>query len=212
MAFGGILRQSTAVDVLIGPFLDDTNGKDAKTLLTIEDEHVLLSKNGQALTAKTDANNAAHDALGNYNCPLGTTDTNTCGQLALTVHMAGALPVRFNFQIVEESIYDAVYATNATLSTNVGAIITTLGAVVTAAATGDPSADKTIISYVKQLVNILIGSSGIAAFPAEAAPANAVSLAEVIRAIHADVTGLNGADMRGTDGAALASAYTVGRR
>jgi len=67
-----------------------------------------------------------------------------------------------------------------------------LGAVGEAASTGDPNATDSVIQYVKQIVNILIGSSGIAAFPAEAAPANAVSLAEVIRAIHADVTGLGG--------------------
>ena len=61
-----------------------------------------------------------------------------------------------------------------------------LGAVSEAAAAGDPSATESVMQYVKQLVNILIGTSGIAAFPAEAAPANAVSLAEVIRAIHVD--------------------------
>jgi len=86
-----------------------------------------------------------------------------------------------------------------------------LGAVDEAAAAGDPSATESVMQYVKQLVNILIGTDGIAAFPAEAAPANAVSLAEVIRAIHADVTGLNGSAMRGTDSAALAAVCTEGR-
>ena len=65
------------------------------------------------------------------------------------------------------------------------------------------------MQYVKQLINILIGTAGIAAFPAEAAPANAVSLAEVIRAIHVDVTGLNGDAMRGTDSASTHSAADV---
>ncbi len=76
-----------------------------------------------------------------------------------------------------------------------------LGAVNEAAAAGDPSATESVMQYVKQIVNILVGTAGIAAFPAEAAPANLVSLAEVIRAIHADVTGLAGSVMRGTDGA-----------
>ena len=87
------LKQSTAVDVLIGPFVDSTDGNTTEEALTIEDEHVLLSKNGQALAAKNDANDATHDDLGYYNCPLNTTDTNTLGQLCLCVHMAGALPV-----------------------------------------------------------------------------------------------------------------------
>ncbi|MDY6834985.1 MAG: hypothetical protein SVY53_09335, partial [Chloroflexota bacterium] len=69
----------------------------------------------------------------------------------------------------------------------------------------------TLMQYMKQLINILIGTPGIGAFPAEAAPANGVSLAEVIRAIHADVTGLNGDAMRGTDSAALASVCTEAR-
>ena len=113
MAFQGFLKQSTAVDILLGPFLDDTDGKTAEEGLTIEDEHVLLSKNGQGLAAKNDANNAAHDAGGYYNCPLDTTDTNTVGQLTITCHMTGALPVRLDYHIVEEAVYDAMYGGSA---------------------------------------------------------------------------------------------------
>ena len=109
MAFQGYLKQSTAVDILLGPFLDETDGKTAETGLTIEDEHVLLSKNGQALAAKNDANDAAHDAVGYHNCPLDATDTNTVGQLTITAHLSGALPVRFDYHIVEEAVYDAMY-------------------------------------------------------------------------------------------------------
>ena len=43
MAFQGYLRQSTAVDILLGPFLDETNGKDAETGLTISHADVKLS-------------------------------------------------------------------------------------------------------------------------------------------------------------------------
>lgn len=113
MAFQGFLRQSTAVDILLGPFLDDTDGKTAETGLTIEDEHVLLSKNGQALAAKNDANDAAHDANGYHNCPLDATDTNTVGQLTITCHVAGALPVRLDYHVVEEAVYDAMYGGSA---------------------------------------------------------------------------------------------------
>jgi hypothetical protein len=55
----------------------------------------------------------------------------------------------------------------------------------------------------------LIGTAGVGTFPAEAAPGNGVSLAEVLRAIHADVTGLNGDAMRGTDSASTHSAADV---
>lgn len=80
-----------------------------------------------------------------------------------------------------------------------------LGALADAAAGGDPTATDTLMQYAKQLINILVGTAGVVTFPAEAAPANAVSLAEVLSAIHADVTGLAGATMRGTDSAALAT-------
>ena len=63
------------------------------------------------------------------------------------------------------------------------------------AAAGEVTDADTLMQYLKQLINILIGTPGIGTFPAEAAPGNAVSLAEVIRAIHVDVTGLNGDSM-----------------
>ena len=89
--------------------------------------------------------------------------------------------------------------------TDSAALASVLGALADAAAADEVTATDTLMAYLKQLINILIGTPGIATFKAEAAPANAVSLSEVIRAIHADVTGLAGAVMRGTDSALLAS-------
>ena len=103
-----ILKQSTAVDVLIGPFVDLTN---AATAETGESPSVKLSKNGQTMAAKNDVTTPVHDADGYYNCELDATDTNTVGTLILTVAAsANALPVRHEFQVVEESTYDALYA------------------------------------------------------------------------------------------------------
>lgn len=107
-----ILRQSTAVDVLIGPFVDLTNGYTSEAG---ESPSVKLSKNGQALAAKSDVTTPVHDADGYYNCELDATDTNTVGTLVLTVAAsANALPVRHEFQIVEEATYDFLYAAGAT--------------------------------------------------------------------------------------------------
>jgi len=61
-----------------------------------------------------------------------------------------------------------------------------------AAAAGDPSTAESIMQYVKQLVNILIGTDGVVTFPAAAAPANAVSLAQVLRAVYDDTNSLDG--------------------
>lgn len=102
-----ILKQSTAVDVLIGPFVDLT---DASTAEPGESPSVKLSKNGQTLAAKSDVTTPVHDADGYYNCELDATDTNTVGTLILTVAAsASALPVRHEFQVMEEATYDALY-------------------------------------------------------------------------------------------------------
>lgn len=103
-----ILRQSTAVDVLIGPFLDLTDGATSEIG---ETPVVKLSKNGQALAAKSDVTVPVYDVDGYYNCEFDATDTNTVGTLILTVaKSATALPVRHEFQVVETVVYDSLYA------------------------------------------------------------------------------------------------------
>ena len=109
-----VLRQATAIDVLVGPFLNDIDGNTKQTGLTIAAADVLLSKNGQALTLKADVTSCVHDAAGNYNCELDATDTGTVGTLVLTVHVAGALAVRHEFQVLEEAVYDDLYTGSAT--------------------------------------------------------------------------------------------------
>jgi hypothetical protein len=76
-----------------------------------------------------------------------------------------------------------------------------LGALADAAADGDPTATDTLMQYIKQLINVLVGSAGVVAYPAAADPANGVNLAAALRAVRDDVTGINGDVMRGTDGA-----------
>jgi hypothetical protein len=109
-----VLRQSTAVSILLGPFLDDYDGVTAETALTISQADVRLSKNGAASAQKNDATSATHDANGYYTCPLNTTDTNTVGFMDILVTETGALPVRMTVQVVEETVFDDLYASAAT--------------------------------------------------------------------------------------------------
>ena len=103
MGFGGYLQANTAVDVLIGPFVDLT---DCATAEEGESPTVLLSKNGQALAAKNDATGPTHDDAGYYNCELDETDTNTEGTLTLIVEKsATALPVRHDFMVLAQAAY-----------------------------------------------------------------------------------------------------------
>ena len=97
-------------------------------------------------------------------------------------------------------LLDAI-PTTAMRGTDDAALASVLGALDNAAAAGEVTEADTLMQYIKQLINILIGTPGIETFPVEAAPGNGVSIAEVMRAIHADVTGLNGDVMRGTNSA-----------
>lgn len=103
------LKQSTAVTVMIGPFIDDTDGKTAETGLTISQADVRLSKNAGNMAQKGDATSCTHDELGYYTCPLSTTDTNTLGVLRLMVHEGGALPVWQDYMVVPANVWDSYF-------------------------------------------------------------------------------------------------------
>ena len=55
------LRANTAVDVLIGPFMDSTDGNSVEDGLTIAQADVRLSKNGQTLAQKNDITTCVND-------------------------------------------------------------------------------------------------------------------------------------------------------
>lgn len=101
------LKQSTAVDIALGPFLDETDGKTAETALTISQADVRLKKNNGAWAQKNEATSATHEENGWYEVPLNATDTNTLGILIVAVHEAGALPVWREFMVVPANIWDS---------------------------------------------------------------------------------------------------------
>ena len=103
------LKQSTAVTVKIGPFVDDTDGKTAETGLTLSQADIRLSKNGGDIAQKNEANAATHDELGYYDCALDTTDTGTLGRLSLMVHESGALPVWHHYMVVPANVWDSMF-------------------------------------------------------------------------------------------------------
>ena len=108
------LKQSTASQsVLIGPFVDDTDGATAETGLTIANTDIRLSKAGGNMAAKN-SGGGTHDEAGWYTITLDATDTATVGALQLSVDVAGALPVFAEFQVLEEAIYDALIGSGAT--------------------------------------------------------------------------------------------------
>jgi hypothetical protein len=128
------LRQSTAVDVAIGPFLDATDAVTAETALTISQADVRLKKNNGAWAQVSDATSATHEENGWYEKELDATDTDTCGRLLIAVHESGALPIWHEFWVLEEAIYDALFAASANAFTG-AAGSTTLTALATGSIT-----------------------------------------------------------------------------
>lgn len=107
-----ILRQSTSVDLPIGPFLDDTDGKTPETTLTITQPDIRLKKNAGAWAQKNTAQTLTHEENGNYEVTLDATDTNTLGLLRLHVNESGALPVWEDFWVVTANFWDTLFATD----------------------------------------------------------------------------------------------------
>lgn len=104
----GFLKQSTAVTVKIGPFVDNADGDTVEGELTIAQADVRLSKNGGDMAQKNEGTTCSYDELGYYDCPLDTTDTGTLGRLDLMVHESGALPVRHTYIVLPANTYDSL--------------------------------------------------------------------------------------------------------
>lgn len=118
-----ILKQSTAVTVKLGAFVDDSDGKTAETGLTISQADIRLSKNGGDFAQTHNAAGATHDEFGYYDITLDTTDTNTLGRLRVAVSESGALPVWQDFLVVTANVYDTLCSTD-TFDVNVATIAT----------------------------------------------------------------------------------------
>ena len=84
------LKQSTATAVLIGPFLDETDGRTPETALTVasidadlykfSDTHP-LTKTDLTLTASGGSNDCQHVANGFYSLELTSGNVDTLGRL-----------------------------------------------------------------------------------------------------------------------------------
>lgn len=114
-----LLKQSTAVTIKLGPFLDSTDAVTAETALTLSQADILLSKNFGAFAQKNDSSSATHDTAGWYGVPLNTTDTATLGPLQIHVNESGALPVWDHYTVVTANVYNSLVANTGNLNINV---------------------------------------------------------------------------------------------
>lgn len=102
------LRELTGASVIIGPFVDSTDGFTAETALVLSNGTIRLAKNGGAFAAKSAADSAVHKENGYYGFNVNTVDTNTPGALILCAVTSGALPVWFEVMVLASPIYDAL--------------------------------------------------------------------------------------------------------
>lgn len=113
-----ILRQSTEVIVVIGPFVDVTDGFTPETGVTLSgaDEAEVLKANTGTTTSIAAATWAAITGCdGWYALTLTTSLTDTVGALTVMVNDDSVcLPVFARFQVVEEAVYDRDYKAAAT--------------------------------------------------------------------------------------------------
>lgn len=106
------LKQSTAVDIAIGPFLNSADGNTVEGALTITQPDIRLKKNGGAWAQKNAAQTLSHEEAGWYEVSLDATDTDTLGILIVAIHESGALPVWREFLVVPANVYDSFFSTD----------------------------------------------------------------------------------------------------
>jgi hypothetical protein len=191
-----LLKQSTAVDVSLGPFLDDTDGKTAETALTITQPDIRLKKNGGAWAQKNAAQTLTHEENGWYEVALDATDTNTLGCLLVAIAESGALPCWREFLVVPAEVYDAIVSGSGNgIRGDVRAWLGTAVAAVSVA--GVPEVDVTHVGGTAQTAGDIIADTNDIQSKI-GAPAGA-SLAADIAAIEAqtDDIGAAGAGLTG---------------
>ena len=110
----GYLRQSTAAQVrTIGPFIDDADFKTLENALTIANTDVKIKKNGAASGNKNSGGATADGAGGLYHLTWDATDTATVGELYFSILVSGSLAVFGSYTVLEEVVYDMMFAASA---------------------------------------------------------------------------------------------------
>ena len=107
-----ILRQSTAIDIRMGPFVDAADGVAPETGITLgaADQAEVLKENGAATVAMAGTFAAVTGADGWYDYTVAAGDVDTVGEVVFVVQDASVcLPVFVRGYVVEESIYDSLY-------------------------------------------------------------------------------------------------------
>lgn len=107
------LKQSTSVDVRVGPAMDATDGVSPETTLALgtADQAEALKHNGAAtvdISARTFA--AVTGCDGWYDLTLSTADTDTLGQLDIVIQDSSLLlPIFKSYMVVPANVWDSLF-------------------------------------------------------------------------------------------------------
>jgi hypothetical protein len=110
------IRQNDTGKIGVGPFVDVSDGATMETGVTLSGADEASCRLGDDTVVDIGAFTwAAITGMdGYYDLTLQTSVTDTCGPMILNVEdVSLCLPVSMRFFIVEESVYDALFATSA---------------------------------------------------------------------------------------------------
>jgi hypothetical protein len=107
------IRQSNATTIVLGPFVDSTDGHTPETGLSITQADVRLSKAAGAFAAKNDTSSATHMENGVYSIPLNATDTGTLGKLKVVINKeTTARVVAEDYEVITGDAYNRYFSSS----------------------------------------------------------------------------------------------------
>ena len=115
------IRQNATHKVVVGPFVDVSDGFTPETGITLgtaDEAEAILHDNGTVVDISAYTWAAITSADGYYHLTLQSGISGTVGHLTIVVQDDSVcLPVKAEFTVVEEAVYDALYASGATGNT-----------------------------------------------------------------------------------------------
>jgi len=121
-----ILKQSTSIDIRVGPFVDATDGVTPETGVSLgsADQAEVLKANGASTVAMGGTFAAVSGADGWYDYTVASGDVDTVGEVVFVVQDSSVcLPVFTRATVVEENVYVAWYAASAAAGTDLAAVL-----------------------------------------------------------------------------------------
>jgi len=103
------LPQGVEQTILLGPFVNATDGKTAEPGLAGSMTVYLFKSPASVSVARHSTTAIAHDRLGYYAVTLDTDDLDFTGPLVVLASPSGALPVRQMYDVVNQQFYFAMF-------------------------------------------------------------------------------------------------------